>query len=231
MMPKKDNQEQTRRKPKLLKILILILVIIGILVFVWTLNYYFTVKADKEKTSPITPSPTSTGTPAPTANATITPTPTATPTPTPVESSTSFTTAIQIIGDDDCVSDTQSALSLLKRRAPAHYSATIEYVGILECISQGSGIWVWENPPRYKVGDATRETGALWYASTFPHEACHTKQYRDGREYLGELAETECLNAQYSALEQMGADKDLLDYVRNQASTKYWEVPYEDRWW
>lgn len=144
---------------------------------------------------------------------------------------TATTYSIEIVGDAACQNDTAQALDLLKSRAETHYNVIIQYIGIIECINQGSGMWAWEEPPRYKVGDATRGGGTLWYAGTIAHDACHSKLYHDGKTWTGEQAEAECVNVQYDALEKMGAPQSTLDYVRNLISTEYWNIPYEDRWW
>lgn len=138
---------------------------------------------------------------------------------------------IEIRGDETCLSQTNEALALLQSRAETHYNVAMQYIGILECAEQGSGIYVWENPPRYKAGRSTREADSLWYASTFAHEACHAKQYQEGRNYSGREGEAECLNVQADALEKLGASQSTLDYIRNVINTEYWEVPYSERWW
>lgn len=223
---------------RFLKPLVFILILLMLVAFIWLLKYLIISAQTPNKTPEPTPSPVGTQrsptpTPTLTKSATSTPELTVSPTLTPETTATPVTSgeAIPIQGDETCHEQTNAALSLLSSQASTHYQITLEYVRLVECVEQGSGIFVWEDPPRYAAGRATREAGTLWYASTFPHEACHSKQYSDGRTYLGELAETECLNAQYAALQDMDASQDLLDYVRNQASTKYWEVPYEDRWW
>jgi len=224
-----EQIEQGRRKGNFLKVLLLILGLVGIFAIFWTTNFLLvqgskTTPPQASPRSTLSPTDTFTFTPTPTSEPTVTLTPTATP----VSSSQS---TIQIEGDENCQSQTSEALNLLKERAPNHYQVSTQYIGIVECVAQGSGMFVWEVPPRYKAGDATRDSSNIWYAGTFPHEACHSKQYQEGREYLGENAEAECIQAQYNALEQLGASQEILDHVKNSLSTKYWEVDYEDRWW
>ncbi len=177
---KKIYLNKIKVKSRLLKILVGILVLINIIGFIWLINYFFA----QSSIQTITNSPTPTLVPTPLTSPTTTPksylspdiheTPILTTSP-----DTTFYNSIQIIGDDECISDTNTALDFLAANTPTHYNATLQYVGIIECVSQGSGIFVWENPPRYTVGDYTRTGTTLWYASTLPHEACHTKQYRE----------------------------------------------------
>lgn len=153
-----------------------------------------------------------------------------------------FTTPISIEGDDKCHSDTLAALSLLADKAPAHYATVTKYVGIIRCVTQGSGMAAYNDPPLYMVGDATRTSGTLWYAGTIAHDAGHSKLYHDyldahpgqvvpGDVWTGESAEAACLDAQYDALQQMGAPQSTLDYVKGIINSSYWNIPYDQRWW
>lgn len=153
-----------------------------------------------------------------------------------------FTTPITIKGDDKCRSDTLAALKLVSDKAPAHYATVIKYVGVIECIDKGSGMYAYEAPPRYVVGDVTRNASTMWYAGTIVHDAGHSKLYHDYldahpgesvpyEEWGGEESERLCLEVQHDALTKMGADQYILDHVRNSINTQYWNIPYEDRWW
>jgi len=149
---------------------------------------------------------------------------------------------IEIIGDNDFIEKTNQALDLLENKAFVHYTVVIRYIGIIEWADTGSGMFAWEDPPRYKVGEATVDAGTIWYAGTIVHDSIHSKQYNDylaenpsgpvpDEVWTGESAEAKCLNVQYDALEKIGAGQQTLDYIKNAIDTKYWEVPYEDRWW
>ncbi len=151
-------------------------------------------------------------------------------------------TGITIKGDENCKTKTQDALNLLQSRALTHYTTVIKYVGIIECASQGSGMYAWESPPRYQVGRATYEAGAIWYAGTIAHDSCHSKQYHDyllnnnassvpADAWTGKEAERQCLDVQYDALTKIGADQGTLDYIKNIINSEYWNVNYENRWW
>jgi hypothetical protein len=83
--------------------------------------------------------------------------------------------------------------------------------------------------------------GTLWYAGTIVHDSGHSKLYHD---YLtnnpgantvpdgvwgGVVGEQKCLDLQYVALQQMGADQATLDYVKSSINSDYWNNP--NRWW
>lgn len=149
---------------------------------------------------------------------------------------------IKITGDSTCITKTNQALTLLKNKAIVHYNIIIKFVGTIQCVNSGSGMYAWENPPRYVVGKATVNAGTIWYAGTLVHDACHSKEYHDyllthpgstvpSNVYTGKSAEALCLNAQYDALVKIGATKSTLDYVKNIINSNYWNVPYSGRWW
>lgn len=159
---------------------------------------------------------------------------------TPIPTKISSPHSISLIGDSYCVSRTNESLDLLKNKAPIHYDTIVKYVGIVECAQSGSGIYVWENPPRALVGKTILDAGVIWHAGGLTHEACHSKLYNDFKlnnlnvpidVYSGRNAEAQCLDIQYDALSQIGASQYDLDYIKNVINTDYWNVPYENRWW
>ena len=118
----------------------------------------------------------------------------------------------------------------------------MKYIGVIECVEQGSGMWAWESPPRYTAGKSTYEADTQWYAGTIAHDAHHSALYHDyqlshpGQSipsdiYTGEQAEADCLKVQYDALARMGATASTLDYLKNVITTKYWTGDYANRWW
>lgn len=151
---------------------------------------------------------------------------------------------IEIVGDSDCLAKTTDALELIKEKDPKHYEYVRNYVGVIECADQGSGMFAWETPPKYKVGAATMNAGTLWYAGTIVHDSCHSMQYNDYlaknpntynevpmEVYYSKNSEQECLDIQYDSLIEMEAEQSTLDTVKNSINTNYWEVDYEERWW
>ncbi len=165
------------------------------------------------------------------------------PSPAPVQKSTStFTTSITIKGDATCQSQTLEALKLLSTNTPKHYSTITSYISVIECVAQGSGMLAYENPPRYLVGDATRNAGTVWLAGTIAHDAGHSRLYHDylsahpgesvpNEIWTGEAAERTCLEAQHDALTKIGGTQTQLDHVMNIINSQYYNVPYDQRWW
>jgi hypothetical protein len=123
--------------------------------------------------------------------------------------------AVQIIGSSDFVIQTRLALSLLETKAPEAYRKIQTYVGLIEQ-GQHSGMWVWEEPPRYEVGDATAFSSLTWYASTIAHDATHSELYHNGQEWEGIPAEQFCNTYQLEVLKQLAAPQDEIDYLASQ---------------
>ena len=149
---------------------------------------------------------------------------------------------VELRGDKDCRTLTQTALDLLKSKAPIHYETVNEYVGSIDCVNEGSGVYSWEKPPRVIIGDATRNASLTWYASVLVHEATHARLYQTYEKehpgesvpedvYSGENGESICIQVQYDALTLVGGPQYELDHLKNSLETRYWEIPYEDRWW
>ncbi len=120
---------------------------------------------------------------------------------------------IKIIGNQDCVTKTNAALNLLKTKAAQDYERVQKYIGVIECVDKGSGMWAWESPPRYTVGAETLNTDTTWYAGTIAHDSYHSVQYND-----------------YKAAHP-GQSVPTLIHVKNSINTQYWTGNYENRWW
>lgn len=150
---------------------------------------------------------------------------------------------LTIEDDPNCKNKVSDALNLLESDSPENYYFAIKYIGSIHCEDKGSGIYVWMDPPEVTIGQSTLDAGDIWLAGVFVHEAKHAELYRQyikdnpttqnvpKEVYSGEAAEQKCLDKQYQALVQIGADQGTLDYLKNTINDKYWEVDYEDRWW
>lgn len=211
---------------------------------------------------PPKPTPNSVYVPAPTpANPSPTPISFTQPTPTPVVAQPVASTAtdisqlmdqppklgltsgsVKVSGNSTCISKTNAALNLLKSKASLDYNRVASYVGTIQCVDQGSGMWAWESPPRYTVGKVTLDADTMWYAGTIAHDSCHSVQYNVYKKahpgegvpasmYSGEAAEAQCLDVQYRALQRMGASSSTLSYMKTLLNTKYWTGDYSNRWW
>ncbi|OGT27679.1 MAG: hypothetical protein A2Z17_03850 [Gammaproteobacteria bacterium RBG_16_66_13] len=84
--------------------------------------------------------------------------------------------SIAIRGSGEFVQQTEAALDLLERLAPDAHRKILTYVEVIEQ-GEHSGMWAFENPPRYEVGDATAFASLPWYASTIAHDATHSELY------------------------------------------------------
>ena len=130
--------------------------------------------------TPVAPDPT----PTPIEEEIASPQPmiTTLPTSTAIAASTPFPgpwagdDVVTITGSEAVVRQTEAALALLESNAPDAYQKILTFVGV---IGQGehSGMWAFENPPRYEVGEATALSTLTWYASTIAHDATHSQLY------------------------------------------------------
>jgi hypothetical protein len=130
---------------------------------------------------------------------------------------------IVIKGSLDFVTQTCSALALLEQRDVEAIHKVQTYVGIIEQ-GEHSGMWVWEIPPRYEVGDATAFSSLTWYASTIAHDATHSELYTQYQlAHPGELVpediyssvdvERFCNAYQRQVLMRIGAPQSEIDYM------------------
>ena len=147
---------------------------------------------------------------------------------------------ITIKGDTTCVSNTTAALNLLKKKSPESYQEVERYIGIIECVTAGSGMYPNETPPRFAVGNETRDAGTIWYAGAIVHDSNHSKLYNQyalahpGQQvppevWTGKQAESECIDVQYKALQDIGADAATLQYLKSTINSNYWEQ--QNRYW
>jgi len=116
------------------------------------------------------------------------------------------TTDLAIIGDDEFISHAGLAIALLETEVPDIYKTVLTHIDTIESVAAGSGMDVFTKT--FKVGDVTAyapgygpEDQVLWLAGTIVHDACHSRLYTDGEEYIGRDAELACLIDQLAALE------------------------------
>lgn len=152
------------------------------------------------------------------------------------------TKSMEIRGDQECLDDTKAALDLLEAKSPNSFKLVNENIDIIECVSEGSGMYADEESPRFVVADATRESGTIWYASAIVHDATHSALYKNYEAsnpgqpvprdaWTGENAENTCLDTQEQALIDLGAPTHMLDYIAAAADSEYWKVDYTEREW
>lgn len=151
---------------------------------------------------------------------------------------------IQIEGQPEFVKRTKAALEILKNGRSIE---TVQmYVGIIR-ESERSGMRAYLEPPVYEVGKATWSAGDLWYASTIAHDSYHSLLFHEAKKregknpddsvWMGADAERKCLKFQEQVLVNIGAEKRLIDYVRDlKKNPTYQGNPqsdedYKKRWW
>jgi hypothetical protein len=130
---------------------------------------------------------------------------------------------IKIIGTEEFVAQTHAALDLLEEKDASAFKKIQTYIGIIE---QGghSGMWAWETPPRYEVGDSTAFYSVTWYASTIAHDATHSELYHEYEAahpgepvpqgaFAGIEIERFCNGYQLEVLKRIGAPQSEVDYM------------------
>lgn len=120
------------------------------------------------------------------------------------------------------------ALDLLMEKAPLSWEIV---AGNLLAISEHDRSGADVAGRVFNVGPATAASDIIWLASVIVHDAYHVQQYREGRIFHGEEAEAEAVAKQRRALVELGAPSNLIEYLDNSLSTKFWDVEYQNRNW
>lgn len=130
---------------------------------------------------------------------------------------------IKIKGNLKFIRQTRAALTLLEQKDPDAFIKIQTYVGVIEQ-GQHSGMWVWEQPPRYEVNDVTAFFSVSWYASTIAHDATHAEIYAQYQQahpgesvpedvYGGVPIERFCIGYQLEVAKRIGAPQSEIDYL------------------
>jgi hypothetical protein len=146
-----------------------------------------------------------------------------TPEASPTPSDPTIYGAIRIEGSSEFIAQTRAALALLEARSPDAYLKIQNFVGLIQQ-GQHSGMWAWETPPRYEVGDETAFYSVTWYASTIAHDATHSELYLQWlNAHPGESVpddvwggveiERFCNGYQLQVLIKIGAPQNEIDYM------------------
>ena len=117
---------------------------------------------------------------------------------------------MRVLGDTACVTQTNTMLAYMERTSIQDYRYVRRLIGIIEC-GDHSGVFVWEQPPRFTAGPGVRGRSITWYAGSLVHDACHVQQFKKKKPFTGESAEKECLLIQQAALQRLGAPPE--EYV------------------
>jgi len=130
---------------------------------------------------------------------------------------------VKINGDSGFITQTRAALALLEQKDPSAFNKTQTYIGIIEQ-GEHSGMWAWEDPPRYEVGDLTAFYSVTWYASTIAHDATHSELYAQyqaahpgefvpDNAYGGVEIERFCIGYQLEVSKRIEAPQSEIDYL------------------
>ncbi len=153
---------------------------------------------------------------------------------------------IEIKGPQGFPETTVKALNLLRQKDPQNYQMVQDYLGKIECVKRGSGVFMWERPPRVIIGEKSVEVPTRIYAASIVHEAYHSKLYNDalrsGRDKAealgvstGRKAELSCAEVQGKSLAKITGFLPFrwLDWLNLTISKRrpHEEIPYEDRDW
>lgn len=132
--------------------------------------------------------------------------------------------SIKIIGNNEFITQTEDALALLQNLMPNSFEKVQQYVGMIEQ-GEHSGMWAYEDPPKYVVSDTTAFFSVTWYAGTIAHDATHSELYH---EYLnrygfpvaddiwsGVSAEIFCIKYQIDVMEKINAPQFEIQYLND----------------
>jgi len=145
-------------------------------------------------------------------------------------------------GNEECQQGVYKALNLLKSKDLEHFDFVLKYIKKITCTESGAGtgMYAFENPPRYQIGMTTVRQSVEWFAGTIVHDANHAKLYQDALTSLGYVpneawtgaqAELKCLEIQKTALTRIGGTKEDIAWLDEVYKTKYWEIPADQRNW
>jgi len=139
---------------------------------------------------------------------------------------------VEIRGSPEFTRQTEKALSLLQNKAPDAFLKVQYFIGIIEQ-GEHSGMWAYEDPPRYEVSDMTAFYSVTWYAGTIAHDATHSQLYH---EYLiqhgnpvpqdvwgGTKVELFCILYQINVMKSIDAPQFEIDYLIS-LDGKYYDI-------
>lgn len=137
-------------------------------------------------------------------------------------------TSIKIKGTREFVSQTENALHMLQEHAVDAFQKAQNYIGIIEQ-GEHSGMWAYDNPPRFVVNDASAFYSKTWYAGIIAHDATHSELYHNyistygspvpDDEWTGQGAELFCNAYQIYVLQRIGAPQHEIEYISNSDGT------------
>ena len=141
---------------------------------------------------------------------------------------------IEIRGNPIFKYRTKKAIELIKNETPDTYKMVAEFIAIIRQGKQ-SGMWAFENPPAFEVGNLTYMASRKWYASTIVHDAYHSKLFHTHRRehnlpvprdvWTGKEAEMKCMDVQEEFLIAVRAPRRTLEHLNRKRTEYFWEIP------
>lgn len=147
---------------------------------------------------------------------------------------------ISVEGGSDFTSETNKALMLLQNSS--EYPTIAAHLGKIKEYDR-SGMNVSGDVPTFQVGQQTWDSSTMWYAGAIAHDSCHSRLYSEAKQanggmepdpstWTGKAAEQKCLLFQMQVLQQIGADEDTINQIRQELQNPtYQDIPYENRTW
>ena len=144
--------------------------------------------------------------------------------------------SIIIEGSDYFESKTFEALYVIQLKSLEKYHIVLKYIDKIEQQKQGKLMGMYSWTKTYVASKDTYCSQREWYAGSIVHESYHSKLYNDYFEkygsivphhiYGGEEAEYACLEYQISFLEEIYADKYLINSAKKYRTQKWWASSY-----
>jgi hypothetical protein len=141
---------------------------------------------------------------------------------------------MQIEGKAAFVEHVESALDLIKKKAPQSYASVIADVVMIRQVPSFSGMCY--DTGSYRVGEETayapgaaKAQQVIWLAGTIVHDGCHRTRFLQGLAPGGRDGELACMKLQLEALKKMDSPgyaayiKSLIDGVDDPAN-QYWTI-------
>ena len=148
---------------------------------------------------------------------------------------------IEINGNENSVILIVEALDLMQEELPEFYEEFINNVGIIEFVTEGSGIYAGESPPRIVIGVPTLTSGKTWLVGTFRHELEHWNMWKEAFDASedgsvpseawkgNEEVEMRAMAAQMEILIAIGAPQSEIDHLQNVIDDpqEFWKTPID----
>lgn len=131
---------------------------------------------------------------------------------------------IEIIGDTRFIKQVKASLVLIQDGAPEAFAVIKRYVGRIEQ-GEKSGMLVNKEPPSYELNSRTAFYSITWCAGSIAHDSYHSKLYHEYKMahggtvpedvWKGIEVEEKCIEYQIEVMQQIGAPKHEIDYLKS----------------